>query len=186
MKKIRALLYKTPWKLKKKYFFNWLISIRSLSKYSHIEIWTGETYGVASGQVFDLCDGGGNFMMYHGKCWTATMRGKDDGTVCRNASEVIKHPENWDYIEIEIENWQYRDLVERMQIQVTLNKGYSKWDIFKFISPIHFPDDDRYICSEFANNMLVKIKVILKLGIVLPSTVAKKLTKKGLKIHSLT
>lgn len=185
MKKIRVKLYKTPWKLKMKYFFNWLISIRSLSKYSHIGIWTPDDDGNFQGDLrTDIGDAIGLFIF--GKCWTATMRGKDNGTVVRDASKVLKHPGNWDYIEIEIDDWDYETLIEIMQAQVNINGGYGTWDILKFVLPIHFPDDGRYICSEFVNNMLCRIDVITGCGIVLPSIVAKKLTKKGYKIQSLT
>jgi hypothetical protein len=169
-----------------KYFFNWIISIRSLSKYSHIEIWTPDPILGFSAEYNDYPN---PYYMtethYLGKCWTATMRGKDNGTVVRGASEVLKHPENWDYIEIEVEDWQYNLLIEIMQYSVDNNLGYSTWDILKFVSVIHIPDNKRDICSEFTNNKLVHIEFLKGYGIVLPSTVAKKLTKKGLKIHSL-
>ena len=172
-KKIRILFYKTPWKLKPKYFFNWLISLRTWSKYSHIEIWTPDSMGF--GTLEDAS----------GTCYTSTMRGKDNGTVSRDASGVLDHPENWDYIEIELTAGQYGLLLALMTTEVECNMGYSKWDIMKFISLIHIADNDRNICSEFVNNMLVLIGFIKGYGIVSPEAVHKKLNKLGLKTKEL-
>ena len=95
MKKIRILLYKTPWKPKLKYLVNWLISLRTWSKWSHIEIWTPDERLLFIGQDHLM-----KTKNFYGDCYTSTMRGEANGTVKRPASEVLKHPGNWDYSEI--------------------------------------------------------------------------------------
>ena len=175
--KVRILLYRTPWKLKFKYFFNWLISIRTLSKWSHVEIWTPDENG-----RFTMAPNNSS-MDYWGTCWTSTMRDDDNGTVKRDASKVLIHPENWDYIEIEVP--EYDAMIGYMNQEVSNNKGYAKWDILKFVSPLHFPDNDRNICSEIVNDALWYGGVFTKGGIVSPEEVCQKLIDLGHEVKSL-
>jgi hypothetical protein len=184
MKKVRILLYKTP-KFKWKYIVNWLISIRTWSWWSHIEIWTTGTDGDFAYPPQNPRTDWAYEKGFYGTCWTSTMRGEDNGTVKRPANEVLDHPENWDYIEIELEDHKYDNLITLMQIEVEGNEGYSKWDLLKFISPIHFPDNDRNICSEFVDYMLFQVDIFRKYGIVSPGKVAKKLIRLGCKVGSL-
>jgi len=160
MKKMRIWLYKTQWKLKKKYFVTQLISIRTLSKYAHIELEDVET----------------------GLMYTSTMRDEDNGTVVRPSSTVLRHPEHWDCIEFDVTPKQYDVLIWWLNKKVAANKGYSKWDILKFVSPVHFPDNLRDICSEIVNNSCVIVRVIDGFGIPSPAKAAKKFVKKGHKI----
>ena len=181
MKKIRLACYKTPWQAKLKYWVNWLISLRTLSPYSHVEFWTADDtpftrhYNVS----------GSLSTQYLGTMWASTMRGEDNGTVKRDASGVLKHPKNWHYIEIEIDDFDYEYFLAILDLEVQHNKGYAKWDILKFISPIHFNDSERNICSELCNNMLVLIDVLTGKGIISPGKLVKKLTKLGYTIKEL-
>jgi hypothetical protein len=118
-----------------------------------------------------------------GTCYTSTMRGDDNGTVKRDASLVLDHPEHWDYIEVEVEA--YQQMMLYMNNQVGSNKGYGTWDILKFISPLHFNDKGRNICSEFVNNALFFGLVLKGFGIISPGKVAKKLIRLGRKVKSL-
>jgi len=177
--KMRVLLYRTPWKLKAKYIVNWLISARTLSKWSHIEVQDPD----ANGQ-FGVLWSDGHYEAF-GTCYTSTMRGDDNGTVVRDASEVLDHPENWDFYEIELSDDQYAGILDWMDKAVRNNYGYATWDILKFISPIHFQDHKRNICSEFVNNALWIVAFFKSPGIISPGAVAKKLTKLGLKVQSL-
>ena len=158
--KMRIWLYKTQWKPRKKYFVTQLISIRTLSKYSHIEIEDVDCH----------------------VCYTSTMRDEDNGTVVRDSGIVLRHPAHWDYIEFEISQMQYNVLIWWLDQKVAANKGYSRWDIMKFISPIHIQDVLRDICSEIVNNGCVVIMVIDGFGIPSPAKVAVKFVKKGHKI----
>jgi hypothetical protein len=115
-----------------------------------------------------------------GICYTSTMRGDHNGTVKRPASEVLDKPSHWEYIEIKLTGEQYDHIVSVMDIEVTNNMGYSKWDLLKFVSPWHFPDESRNICSEFVNNMLYFTNVFTDgFGIISPKKLHKKLTKLG-------
>jgi hypothetical protein len=143
MKNFKVLLYKTPKKFKFKYWVNYLISLRTWSPYSHIEIEDED-----------------------GICWTATMRGKENGSVSRPAREVVYNYQNWDYIQLRSTKSDYDAMLEYLGTEVKYNLGYSKWDILKFISPIHFPDSKRNICSELVNNALVVAGIYTGSGII--------------------
>jgi hypothetical protein len=183
-KKVRILLYRTPWKLKLKYWVNWLISIRTLSKWSHIEIWTPDENGEFIPYV-TMGDMGG-YMQPVGTCYTSTMRGDHNGTVSRDASGVLDFPEHWDYIELELTKREYAFLMWMMNGAVEENNGYAMRDIWKFIiGDLHRPDNSRYICSEFVNDMLCSIGILKGWGIISPIAVAKKLLKLGCKVKSL-
>jgi hypothetical protein len=181
-KRIRVIFYITPWVAKLKYWVNWLISIRTFSKYSHVEFWTMDD---STPMLWY------DHYNFTGKCWAATMRGEDTGTVKRNASKVLKHPKNWHFIEIEIDTdfetypSNYEGMINYMQSEVDSNNGYSKWDILKFISPIHIPDNKRNICSEYVNNGLYMAGIFDRAGIVSPGKLHRKLKKLGYKTKSL-
>jgi hypothetical protein len=181
MKTIRALFYVTP-RFKWKYWVNWLISIRTMSKYSHCELWIpdGAFFFKTVSQVLNPDDAG-----FAGTTYSSTMRGKSNGTRKQDASLTLKHPEHWHYIEIPVGEVNYKYMISWMELQVKNNKGYAKWDILKFVSPIHFPDDERNICSEFCNNALWWAQKGLKHGIISPKALLKKLLKLGLKVRPL-
>ena len=186
-KYIRVLFYLTPWKLKRKYIINQIISIRTLSKYSHCEIQTPN------------CNG--HFYLYGfnpdwdksivtpdkavGTTYSSTMRGGEDGTRKQDASLTLKHPSRWHYVEIPVTDEQYEHLTWKMDWDVVNNKGYALWDLLNFLSPIHFPDNDRNICSEAVNNWLVIIGILMGMGIVSPGKLLKKLLNRGYEVKPL-
>jgi hypothetical protein len=113
------------------------------------------------------------------------MRGDDNGTRKADASLVLDHPEHWMYVEIPVTDEQYELLMCIMNIAVDTNAGYATWDIMKFLSPVHFSDNKRYICSEFSNDMLVWIGILEGFGIISPKALIKKLLKCGYEVKSL-
>ena len=195
MKKARILFYKTP-KFKFKYLVNWLITIWTWCWYSHCEAWTvdkkgrfymgqGATNGISVGYTEWVGDEQITIPLWTGTCWTSTLRDKANGTVKRDASKVLTHPKNWVYFELELTDLQYTLLEFIMNKAVENNKGYALWDLLKFLSPIHFEDSNRNICSEAVNNWLVAIGVLLGGGIISPKALFKKLIKLGLKPKEL-
>jgi hypothetical protein len=121
-----------------------------------------------------------------GTAYTATMRGDHNGTVKRPASEVLDKPWHWEFVEVETRcEYDYDAMLIYMDDEVKANKGYSKWDLLKFLSPVHFPDNKRNICSEFCNNSLCVIDILKKVGIISPKQLHKKLTKLGYETKKL-
>jgi len=188
-KKIRALLYVTP-KFKWKYLVNWLITIWTWCRYSHCELWVGDESKphYKFGGHCNLTQSYGNMRInypFTGTCYSSTLRGKSNGTVKRPASKVLDHPENWVYIEAEMEIANYDAMIRFLENEVRLNKGYSKRDLLKFLSPIHFPDNKRNICSEITNNALCVGLLLRGFGIISPKKLYKKLIAAGCKPKEL-
>jgi hypothetical protein len=188
-KKIRVLLYKS--KIGDGKWIDNLISIWTRSKYSHIEIWTPNDVALFRSpcSCYDKPDDCTecSVMGYAGTCWTSTMRGKDNGTVKRDASGVLKNPARWDYVEVEIDapgGWPM--MMAYMNCEVNCNEGYAKRDLWKFVfGKLHRPDDTRNICSEFVDKALFRAFVFYSCGIVSPKKVYKKLIAKGYKVKEL-
>ncbi len=202
MAKIRVLLYVTP-KFKWKYRINWLISLWTRSKYSHAEAWTPrdmtndvftqtELIKPSKGDISTSCGYTTVTVtepVYRtnifGTCYTSTTRDDNSGTVKRDASLVLTHPEHWEYFEFELTELQYTLLEFIMNKDVDNNKGYAFWDLLKFLSPVHFSDNERAICSEAVNDWLVAIGILLGGGIISPKKLHKKLKEKGYKTVEL-
>jgi hypothetical protein len=187
MKKVRILFYVTPKKFKWKYKVNFLISLWTRSKYSHCEVWVAEHNGYGFIQTTTEHPDPSRIgeVEFIGTCYTSTLRGESNGTVKRPASEVLDHPENWMYIEAEMPTGNYNSMMRFLENEVRLNKGYSKRDLMKFLSPVHFPDNKRNICSEIVNNALCVGLLLRGFGIIDPKEVSKKLLKEKLEIKKL-
>ena len=97
-------------------------------RYSHVEIWLPTSRNEFS---YDSCEGIG----YVGQCFTSTMRGDNNGTVIRSASQVLKHPERWDYMEIPVPDKNLLKGHAWARTQVKKNKGYNKKTIRDFFNP---------------------------------------------------
>jgi hypothetical protein len=113
------------------------------------------------------------------------MRGKDNGTVKRPASEVIQNPKRWDYAEIEVTHDDYDRMVLWMKIEVDFNSGYSMRDLFKFFGLGILADKKKNICSEFSNNAIHQAFGIDDDEVVSPRRLAWKLVQAGYVIKPL-
>ena len=185
MNKIRVLFYKT--KIDGKFLDNgisdwtWLLAfVRGDWKalkydYSHMEIWLEEQegYGFASVEFNDTGTAP-ETIHYLGQCFSSTTRGSANGVRFAPASEVLKHPERWDYIEIDLDevygymfnaegdefadiracygNKRIADAMSWAKKQ--LGKPYDYKGILGFFwpKPIHHPD--KWYCSEICMQFL--------------------------------
>ena len=139
------------------------------SWYSHTEVWAPEdrsgfeTTALIAKKINKI----ESVIKYHGNCYTSTMgqiRSKSTiiqtGTCKRPASRVLKHPERWDYVEIDLMDYDYRDMMQYLDGEVAANAGYAKRDILKFVGLGLFPDKIRNICSEIIHNALIEGDVL--------------------------
>lgn len=103
-------------------------------RYSHEETWLmGEVDGFPCFSVQDI---GSRKPRYVGTCFTSTRRDKNDGTVIRDAQDVIgKHPKRWDIMEITVSDRDYEAAVEWRNWQVEHNQGYNIKSIMGFFWP---------------------------------------------------
>ena len=119
---------------------------------SHVEVWLPNeggrfyAYGYIPGWEGSVNTPDKAF----GTMLTSTMRGKDNGTVKRPASEVLKHPERWYYYEVECDEQLFSDALTAAEVKCKNNKGYGVRTLLKFIG-INWPDKKRAICSEVAH-----------------------------------
>ena len=118
--------------------FNW-----HTPPYSHCEIWwPTETYPR-------------HFDWKAGRCFTSTMRGDDNGTVIRPASDVLTHPERWDYIEIDVDPIKLAAAIGLAQLFAKQNKGYDILCLLGFFFPWRLRNKKKDICSEVCQKFLV-------------------------------
>lgn len=117
--------------------------------YAHVEVWlpdkTGNYSHTDKWVGFSWLDR----TIYTGTCYTSTLRDNYRGTCKRPASQVLKHPERWDYMEFDVPEDLYYAMKAWMETQVENNKGYDKKAIISFFWPKRFHNADKFICSEF-------------------------------------
>ena len=107
---------------------------------------------------------------FTGTCYTSTMRGKDNGTVSRPASEVFTNPKRWLYLEFEVTDESFKTALLWADLRVLRNKGYSMKDIRRFFMPLwllkklKWDDPEREICSEHAEGWAIRLSHILIVG----------------------
>ena len=114
------------------------------------------------------------------------MRGDAKGTVSRPASEVLTHPERWDYIEVDIPEDLFLMGKVWMNDQVRNNLGYDFKAIGSFLTPWRFHNKYKNICSEFGDNYCVVCKILTgPYSVPSPRRLAKVLVKMGHKLERL-
>ena len=155
--------------------------------YSHCELWLPDNSFDSRKDVFNINEfNNANYFGPKGTCYTSTMRGKHNGTVKRPASEVLKHLERLDYIEIGLSEELYRAGKLWMEYEVHNNTGYDKKAILSFLFPWRFHNKYKNICSEFAHNYAVIVGLFkLPFEVVSPRRLSRMLTKAGYKIKRL-
>ncbi len=135
--------------------FNWFTP-----RYSHWEGWIARVDG-SFGFPGTLV--GHPKQIYHGTCYTSTMRGDDNGTVSRPASTVFKYPNRWEFIEFEVTDGSFEEAKAWADERVKNNKGYSMKDIRRFFMPLpvlkffKWDDPERDICSEFGEGWSIRL-----------------------------
>ncbi len=110
---------------------------------------------------------------------------KYSGVVARPAAEVLKHPGRWCYVEIEVTQDAYDNLIEGMDGSVKDNPGYDIWCILSFFWYKRLFAGKKFICSEFCQAALFIVGVFKELRCPSPRRLSRWLVDKGYKIHSL-
>ncbi len=128
--------------------------------FSHEEAWipddsycerTGINAVIHKGFVAEATGGTSysNFHRYIGQCFSSTTRGKVNGVRFAPASEVLKHPERWDYIEVEVDAFRLEVALE--EAKKLEGKKYDFLGILGFVSPLIIQDRKRWYGSEICN-----------------------------------
>ncbi len=121
--------------------YNW----KALSKnYSHVEIWIPYEHNNKKRWFYNEYT-----KHYCGKFFSSTTRGTANGVRFTSASEVLKHPERWSYIECEVDPERLEVTLE--EAKKLVGKKYDFWALFGFFNPFPVQDDKRWYCSEICN-----------------------------------
>jgi len=95
---------------------------------------------------------------YVGECFSSTTRGDAEGVRFAPASEVLKHPERWDYIEIEVDDDRFEVAYAEAKRLDGLKYDYGY--ILDFLWPFTmFQKEKRWACSEICDWLKVLLRV---------------------------
>ena len=160
--KIRVLLYKA--RIGDKHWLDDAISLWTglfnwgTGPYSHVELWVqGKCFpSHCEDEAFLTFQDAEYPEDYYGTCYTATMRGKTKGVVKNPASKILKNPGRWDYCEIEVDKYEYDQILQCAEFWVDEHEGYDFTAILSFFWFWRMHDKNRWICSEFVYHLLLR------------------------------
>ena len=83
---------------------------------------------------------------YQGQCFSSTTRGNANGVRFAPASEVLKHPERWEYIEVEVDTERLE--VAEDEATLLIGRKYDYAALFGFLQPFDTQNEKKWYCSE--------------------------------------
>ena len=116
--------------------------------FSHVEVWIADENGNFSEPYF-IAGEGPRRTRYLGKCFSSTTRGDWNGVRFAPASEVLKHPERWSYIEIEVDDERFEEAIGFASLEV--DKPYDFLAILGFVIPFGVQNKAKWYCSEICS-----------------------------------
>ena len=128
--------------------WTWVLAVARLDfkslKYNfrHVEVWFPDDVGLFS-NIPAYAD---PKAILYGKYFSATTRGENKGVRFAPASEVLKHPNRWDYIEVEVKDERIENYMPVFQEKVGL--AYDFAGIAGFALPFNPQDKNKWFCSE--------------------------------------
>jgi len=128
--------------------WTWVLAFVSLQwnrlkyNFSHCEIWfPDEKAG------FEKRRDGIDLSQPAGQCFSSTTRGGAKGVRFAPASEVLKHPERWKYIEVEVDKNNLEN--EKNWAKWLIGETYDYWGLFGFFWPFwNVQNSKKWYCSE--------------------------------------
>ena len=158
MKKVRDLFYKAPNKWDRKYIINHVISSWTLLinlPRVHPKDWKRFWRFCFSHEETWFPDVDGNFMVdgkFVGRCFSSTMRDGASGVRFALAVEVLRHPERWKFIEVEVTDDKYNKMQEAADIKAAQSTAYDLAGVLiGFTNPFNIGDDKyKWYCSEIS------------------------------------
>ena len=120
--------------------------------YSHEELWIPEALGrftlpSAVGTIKDKDEVGSRVVA--GQCFSSTTRGDAEGVRFAPASDVLKHPERWKYIEFEVPDEHWKATKDWLELEV--GKPYDFWGAAGFVLPVIKQTNKLWFCSEICD-----------------------------------
>lgn len=123
-------------------FYNWKVLKYN---FSHEEIWVPSNVF----NDFEYIPVGKKRAYFAGQCFSSTTRGGAKGVRFAPASEVLKHPGRWSYIEVEVDDARFEVIVEGAKRLV--GGGYDYGYIISFLQPFLVQKDSNWACSEICD-----------------------------------
>ena len=118
--------------------------------YSHEELWKPDDKGRLYGgqDLFKFIQPDGCFYRA-GQCFSSTTRGNAKGVRIAPASEVLHHPERWEYIEFEVDDELFNKTWPDFEKMAANGIKYDfKGVVLGFTSPHNIQDPAKWYCSE--------------------------------------
>jgi len=149
--------------------------------YSHVEFWVPDEHGRFIDEEGNVC----------GFCYTSTMRGENDGTVCQPANTVIGNLDRWDGIKVDVAGALFALARANADIRVANNKGYAKKDLTRFVFPLNVHkflglyDTSREICSEHCETWAIDMDILYNVTLPSPRRLSKRLVDTSLEVKPL-
>jgi len=145
--------------------------------FRHVEVWFPdddgnfaecETVGDGSCKTIPTDEGNtftitiSNYeMKFLGQCFSSTTRGDAEGVRFAPASEVLKHPERWDYIEFEITKESYFNA--KWWMDAWVGRKYDFAGLFGFFLPWNSEQAGKFYCSEICSEIAWTLELTKKL-----------------------
>ena len=121
---------------------------------------------------------------YLGQCFSSTTRGGAKGVRFAPASEVLKHPERWDYAEVEVDDERFE--VAMAEARKLVGKKYDYIGLFGFFWPWNIHDKNKWYCSEICAWLAYLMRVLPKRHKrISPRRFARKLVEQGIVLKPL-
>ena len=124
-----------------------------LYNFSHEEVWLPEVHYAKDGSIL-------GYAWFAGRCFSSTTRGKWKGVRFAPASEVLKHPERWSYIEVEVDPAWLRVAIAWAEDAV--GAGYDYGYILSFLQPFIVQKESDWACSEICDYFKRLCRIIPK------------------------
>jgi len=149
--------------------------------YSHEEIWLPNEDGFFNSPWVQEAD---IKIHYYDKCFSSTTRGDAEGVRFAPASEVLKHPERWDYVECIVGDDAYEGF--KAEADKLVGKKYDFLGIFGFLNPFPVHSKMKWYCSEICNWAKKLLGITRKKSKrISPRKSAYKMVKAGYELKSL-
>ncbi len=142
-------------------FYNWKVLKYN---YSHEELWVPSArdgkFSCCEEPLNRHCLKYGAPQAILGQCFSSTTRGDADGVRFAPASEVLKHPERWDYIECEVDGERFEvGMAEAKRLE---GGGYDYAYILSFFQPFVIQKAIDWACSEICDWLKYLWRIIPK------------------------
>ena len=128
----------------------------------------------------------GKFKMYGkpvGQCFSSTTRGDAQGVRFAPASQVLRHPERWKYIEFEVDDDKWRSIQSWMRALV--GRKYDFVGVRGFVIPFVPQNNNEWYCSEICCGIKRRLGIATDKPPISPRRSALLMIEQGLELKGV-